>query len=112
MKGKKMFVKIQKLVHNQQCAWVKLEMWSLLEHPEPFPIMCTGAPKTLQVARCLRFNVLKCEIIESLLGHCRAKVFFYSSQRRKGLFSWSRGNAKSHCYLRSTGNPCGTVESC
>ena len=50
MKGK-MFVKIQKLVHNQQRAWVKLEMWSLLEHPGPFPIMCTGAPKTLQVAR-------------------------------------------------------------
>ena len=41
-----MFVKIQKLVHknfNQQRAGVKLEMWSLLEQPEPFSTMCTRA---------------------------------------------------------------------
>ena len=90
MKGKEMFVKIQKLVHNQQRAWVKLEMWSLLEHPEPFPIMCTGAPKTLQVARCLRFNVQKCEIGESLLGHCRVKVFFllFSGKKRIVQLEW------------------------
>ena len=45
-RGEEMFVKIQKLVHknfNQQRAGVKLEMWSLLEQPEPFSTMCTRA---------------------------------------------------------------------
>ena len=46
-RGEEMFVKIQKLVHknfNQQHAGVKLEMWSLLEQPEPLSTMCTRAP--------------------------------------------------------------------
>ena len=47
-------------------------------------------------------NVQKCEIRESLLSHCRAKVSFYSSQGRKGSFSCSRGNAKSHGYLQAS----------
>ena len=50
-RGEKIFIKIQKLVHKittnmcMSACDFKLETWSLLEHPEPFPTRCTGAPR-------------------------------------------------------------------